>query len=118
MNENRSNYDDKIIEQAFVKSLIQHSLLFPENESDFAFQKPERESENTLPDELKDPLEIIARGKITRLSDFQISGDPEVESNLAMAAREGKEIPDDVKNLMKKDKQKSQEKGKDEKGGK
>jgi hypothetical protein len=118
MNESKGNYDDKIIEQAFVKSLIKHGLLFPESEKDFASPKKEESESSTLPKDLKDPFEIIARGKITRLTDFEILGDSEIESNLARAAREGKEIPDDVKNLMRKDKQASQEKGKDEKGRK
>jgi hypothetical protein len=106
---------DEIIENAFVKSLRQHGFLFPATQTDLEAIKNKKEiGEVPLPSDLENPMQIIERGKIKSISSGDFPDNSEVEENLARAAREGKDIPDDVKNQMKKDKDSSKRKDIDE----
>jgi hypothetical protein len=67
---------------------------------------------NNIPEDLNDPFQILKKGKVTTLNSFNVSEDHEVEENLAMAAREGKEIPEDILRQMEQDRKDVQEKGK------
>jgi hypothetical protein len=114
MNEKNAKMDE-IIENAFVKSLRHHGFLFPETQTELEIVKSKKEIEEVpLPSELEDPMQIIRRGKIESISSVEFPENSDVEENLARAAREGKDIPDDVKNQMKKDKDSSKRKDNDE----
>ena len=62
-----------------------------------------------IPESIDNPLNIINQKLITTVPLKIKRSNMEVEQNLAQAAREGNEIPEDVKKQMLKDRKKAEE---------
>jgi len=114
MNNNLNTLDD-LFDREMSKALRELGFIFPQTVEDF--QRIENELKFkplTQPDKLKDPMSFL--GKTHRKPKLP-SGNVDAldlndySSNLAQAAREGKEITEDVKRQMEEDKKKSKKSG-------
>ncbi|MHA6279360.1 hypothetical protein ACXYMT_04190 [Salinimicrobium sp. CAU 1759] len=102
---------EKNIERAFFKALKNSGYVFPETEKDFdKFEESVLKIKDVIPNHLEDPIDILNRGKIRTLGVFEDFFDSTIEENLAQAAREGSDIPEDVWKQMEKDRQRSEDK--------
>ena len=98
-------------EKAFLKALKNHGYIFPASEEELKLSEENISMmEFEIPDKLNDPLEILKLGRIEKVSEFNSFYDAEIEENLAQAAREGSNIPDDVWEQMEKDRKKEENK--------
>jgi branched-subunit amino acid aminotransferase/4-amino-4-deoxychorismate lyase len=108
-----SSEEDSRIEDSFHNALKKFGYVFPETEEELEHLKATvSRKKNHIPDELNDPFQILKNGRVTALNSFNVSEDHEIEENLAMAAREGKEIPEDIRRQMEQDRKDVEEKGK------
>lgn len=101
-------------EKTLYKSLKNYGYIFPESEEELKLSE-ERISmmEFEVPDKLNNALEILKIGRIEKVSEFHSFYDGEIEENLAQAAREGSNIPDDVWEEMEKDRKNEENKNND-----
>lgn len=105
-------------EKAFYKALKRYGYIFPETEDELKqFEDSIANMEFKIPDKFSDPIEILAKGKVDKIENYLSFSDEQVEENLAQAAREGSEIPDDVLKQMENDRRKAEGKGKSEDNG-
>lgn len=103
-------------EKAFFKALKKHGYIFPESEEELKVLEEKISMMHfEIPDKLNDPLEILKVGRIEKVSKVDSFYDAELEENLAQAAREGSNIPDDVWEQMEKDRKKEENKNNDKK---
>lgn len=110
---NNSNEEDSRVDDSFHSALKKFGYVFPETEEELEHLKATVSRKKIqIPDELNDPFQILKKGKVTTLNSFNVSEDQEIEENLAMAAREGKEIPEDILSQMEQDRKDAEEKGK------
>lgn len=109
MNSDINNIDD-LFDDSLSKSLTQLGFLFPKTIADF--KRIEQHIKNNRipqPDRLKDPYVFLNK----HLFKGGIQGnenDLNYSENLAQAAREGKEMTDEVKKKMLEDKLKARKK--------
>jgi hypothetical protein len=102
--------EDSIFEDAWYEALCKFGYIFPETEEQLKDLKAKISKEKiSLPIELKDPFKIIENGRITSISSLTFDN-KEIEENMAMAAREGKEIPEDILKQMAQDRNEAEEK--------
>lgn len=105
-----NNLDDSSFDADFSKALRRFGYLFPESEDELEYFKSIIASDTfEIPKELCDPLKIISKSKITGVSNVLPIANEAVVENLAMAAREGKEIPKEILDQMKSDRKKSED---------
>jgi hypothetical protein len=104
--------EDKILEVSLIKSLRSKGFLLPESEEDFNNFDTNCKNNKIAPipahlnnTEWMISLEYNNTSFPTIISDLDSSG-------MAMAARDGKEIPKDILDKMKKDKDESRKDGK------
>jgi hypothetical protein len=110
---NYNNEDFSEIDEAFDKAMRTFGYLFPETEDELESLKAKIANNNIeLPKELDNPYDILKRGKITTISAFNISDDSTIEENMAMAAREGKILSEDIINRMNQDRKEAEDKDK------
>lgn len=96
---------DKPFEARLAKALRDYGHDFPLTEEELisskealkGFQYPE------IPADLDNPTKILEKGTVDRLPKRSFEEEQEVLRNLAMAAREGGKIPDDVRKRMDED---------------
>lgn len=102
-------------EKAFHKALKSYGYLFPETEAELqSFEESISKMKFQIPDKFNDPIAILKAGKISNVSQFNSFNDEEIEEHLAQAAREGSDIPEDVRAQMEKDRKDAEEKGDEE----
>lgn len=93
-------------EKAFHKALKCYGYIFPETEEELDnFDISISKMKFDIPDKFNNPLKILSIGKIEKVNEFNSFYDEEVEENLAQAAREGSNIPDEVWIQMEKDRE-------------
>ena len=110
--DNRNNYPNE--EKSLYKALKKFIYTFPDSEEDLILSEEKiSKMEFEIPDKLNDPLEILRVGRIEKVSEFHSFYDAELEENLAQAAREGSNIPDDVWEQMEEDRKKKENKSND-----
>jgi len=97
--------EEKMIQKAFRKG----GFLFPETPEEVAeFEKKFGNTDILLPEELREPS--FLKVKSTAQAKKKLS---EPAENLAMAAREGSQLPDDVLKKMKEHRDKAKRKKKE-----
>ena len=100
---------ERISEQAFFKALRIYGYIFPETEEELEnFEKSVLKVKIEIPSKLENPLDLLKMGRIETISEFRDFFDDQIEENLAQAAREGSDIPEDVWKQMEKDREKSE----------
>ena len=106
-----SNYQNKADqEKAFHKALKSYGYIFPETDEELQnFEISISKMKFDIPDKFSNPLTILSTGKIKKVNEFNTFYDEEVEENLAQAAREGSNIPDEVWIQMEKDRKNAEE---------
>ncbi|MFL3663015.1 MAG: hypothetical protein ACJ04Q_03365 [Flavobacteriales bacterium] len=93
-------------EQAFHKALKNFGYVFPETDKELdAFVESIGKMKFDIPSHLDNPTTILESGRIMKVGDFNSFIDNELEENLAQAAREGSEIPDDIREQMDNDRE-------------
>ena len=101
-------------EEILYKALKNYGYAFPESKEELKLaEQMISKMEFEIPDKLNDPLEILKVGRIEKVSEFHSFYDAEIEENLAQAAREGSNIPDDVWEQMEEDRKKNEDKKND-----
>ena len=90
---------EKLIQKAFRKG----GFLFPETPEEVAeFEKRFGNTDIILPDELREPTFLTSKRSTSAKKKLS-----EKSENLAMAAREGSQLPDEVLKKMKEDRDKA-----------
>ena len=98
-------------EKVFLKALKNYGYIFPETEEELKLSEENISMMDfEIPDKLNDPLEILKLCRIEKISEFNSFYDAEIEENLAQAAREGSNIPDDVWEQMENDRKREENK--------
>jgi len=99
----RSEETDELsaFERKLVKSLKCSGHLFPETDDEIRafdqhFSKEIKASGKNIPN----PAALLAKGRVDKMWTVKTEIDESVKENLAQAAREGKEIPDEIKRKM------------------
>lgn len=92
-----------------MKSKLKIKELLTDTNFLSSLNKDEKEIENTQIPYWKDPTEILRRGKVERV-DLTPEVPDETKTNLARAAREGKEISKETLNQMKIDRENAKNK--------
>ncbi|SFF03225.1 hypothetical protein [Spirosoma endophyticum] len=104
-NDQKLNQDsDEPIDPSLIWSLKVHGVVFPDTDDEVEeFRINNLASIEPLPDYLADPMAIFdrTRARIETKRAWSVSN--ELSINMAMAAREGGEIPDDVRQQMERD---------------
>jgi len=85
--------------------------VLPETDEEVAAAEESSAETPPLPSELIDPYAVLQRAQSgPKLLAKVTHSTPEIEANLARAAREGGEIPPDVENLMEADREAAEQK--------
>ncbi|MGD0582292.1 MAG: hypothetical protein ABR974_05025 [Bacteroidales bacterium] len=106
-------YNDRQ-ELAFYKALQSFGFAFPEADNELMkLEEMISQMKISIPEKFSDPISIIERGNIEKISHFEVFHDKQIEENLSQAAREGSNISNDVWEQMEKDR-KEAEKRRDE----
>ncbi|WP_153799671.1 hypothetical protein [Foetidibacter luteolus] len=115
MNKELDNMDD-LFDDNIGKSLRQLGFMFPRTAADFKrIEDLAKKNQANLPDRLSDPYQFLGKRNFRcDINSFHIDQQDEYSNKLAQAAREGKNIPDDIKAKMAQDKLKLAQKKKDE----
>ncbi len=104
-------------EKALYEALKRYGYIFPETEDELKhFEESISKMKLNFPDKFNDPLKILEVGKIEKIEGYITFSDEEIEENLAQAAREGSEIPDEVLKQMEIDRQKAEKAKSDDDG--
>lgn len=115
MNNEHNNMDD-LFDDNIGKSLRQLGYVFPQTTADFKhIENLAKKQPLPQPDRLKDPYQFLGKRSFKSnagASNGESLGD--YSSNLSQAAREGRNISDDIKAKMAQDKLKASQKKKDE----
>jgi hypothetical protein len=100
-----SHLENKKVDLA--KVFRKGGLLLPLNESEIEdFEKNLNRDDAYKPIDWDNPLKILERGKIKSVALGKLSIDDSTVNNLAMAARDGKKISDDIRKRMNEDRKK------------
>lgn len=94
----------------FAKVLRTNGFLLPTNEEEVTSFESYLKESNVKPKDWDNPLQILKRGKKYDVDFSNPMPDEEAISNLAMAAREGKEITDAIRKKMNEDRRNSNNK--------
>ncbi len=109
---NAANFDAELFQAMLLKG-----WLLPLTEDEVAIAESAIEKEIVGPGlEIPNPLELLRANREQKQTaspraDFH---NEQVEQNLAWAARNGKEIPPDVRDMMRKDRERAETEGYDE----
>lgn len=107
-----SNNIDDFLDDELHQSLSKLGYIFPSTISDFKeIIKSTKKEKRKKPKQLKDPYEFLNH-KVYNSDKKFISANDEADysEKFAQAAREGKQISEEIKNEMQKDKLKSRDK--------
>ena len=106
--------EDESFEKGWLNALRRFGYVFPSTQDELdALEKELAKSKLQFPKHLEDPFEVMRRAEAGTLKTMGDYRDPSIEENLARAAREGGEIPDDVNERMKKDRHSAEESAED-----
>jgi hypothetical protein len=101
--------DNAAMSNEIYQHLKKLGLAFPENREEFDYFLVLLNSEMQAAQDLPGPDKILRNGLQTLHGTLNESTDINIEENLAQAAREGGDIPDEVLKQMDLDRQKSEE---------
>lgn len=112
------NDEDMSVEERLLITLKTNGFLLPETDDELdLFLKSLEDVHEPIPNELKNPLEIIKRAKFKRLTNIiSLNVDFQDNENLSMAAREGGTIPPEILKLMENDRKKSENESNEQMG--
>lgn len=100
---------DAEFEQYVSKGLKSLGYAFPETDEQMnVFEK--RIGTHSLPEEFQSPNFVFNNERKTRVISFQNQINEIAESNWAIAARDGKDLPDNILDKMKQDKENARSK--------
>lgn len=107
-----SNNIDDFLDDELHQSLSKLGYIFPSTISDFKeIIKSTKEEKRKQPKQLKDPYEFLNHKVYNSDKKFISANDgADYSEKFAQAAREGKQISEEIKNEMQKDKLKSRDK--------
>lgn len=110
-----SNNIDDFLDDELHQSLSKLGHIFPSTISDFKeIIKSTKEEKRKQPKQLKDPYEFLNHKVYNSHKKLiSINDEAEYSEKFAQAAREGKQISEEVKNEMQNDKLKSRDKNSD-----
>lgn len=108
-NKTPTNTGDETFDEQLHRSLKVHGFIFPDTDDEveefrqthMAFLKP-------LPAELENPMTVFNREQSKIRRKLGPAFDQEVIENLAQAAREGKDIPEEIRKRMESDRQQAE----------
>lgn len=104
MNKEINKIDD-LFDNSIGRSLRRMGYIFPSTAADFKRIEEEISKEGIKqPEGLKDPFEFIGKRKFKKALGDAVEDQNDYSLKLAQAAREGKEIPEDIKKKMAEDK--------------
>jgi uncharacterized protein YneF (UPF0154 family) len=94
------------------KALKKHGYNLPESEDEIEESEKALNEQNLpeMPKYLDDPIKILERGRIKTIEFDSPTINADAIRNLAMAAREGRKISEDVKKQMEKDRKEAEDK--------
>lgn len=107
MNNDKKIYMENDFENIFVKSLKSYGYLFPTTDDEVdAFEKEHDINSIELPKSLKNPSELLKKGRATTITrkEAQII-DLNTAESMRMAARKGEDLPEDIIKKMNKDRE-------------
>ncbi len=108
--ENKDKIYDEGFEDYLENALKSYGYLFPTTDDQMSCCEGNLE-EFPLPDEFESPDFVFAKKEKRKLEKkYIIPDNSEAERNWALAAREGKDIPEDILLKMKKDKAEAKKK--------
>lgn len=98
---------DNEFEKIVLKSLKSYGYLFPTSDDEVeSFEKEVDVNAVELPDNLKDPMEILKKGRINSISKKEGKTiNMEIANKMKMAARKGEGIPKEILDKMKEDRE-------------
>lgn len=103
--ENKVNIHDEKFENYLINALKSHGYLFPTTD-DQMFCCEKNLENHTLPEEFESPDFVFAqKGKRKFLNKNIFTTNSKAERNWSLAARDGKDIPEEILLKMKKDKE-------------
>jgi len=112
-NQSNTGNDNEISHELYLL-LKASGLAFPDTEEELKqLLAHSRKNSSPIPSGLDDAASILKRGLLKLTESLDSSTDKEIEENLAQAAREGNQIPEEVKEQMKRDREESEKKGRD-----
>lgn len=113
MDKEINNIDD-LFDDSIGRSLRHMGYLFPSTAADFKRIEGEISKEGVKqPAGLKDPFEFIGKRRFKKALGDAVEDQNDYSLKLAQAAREGNEIPEDIKKRMAEDKLQSRQDRKD-----
>jgi len=95
--------DRNELELSIIKSLREIGEVIPHNLDELEHYEKNylKDDIPEMPDSLKNAEDIIARGYVTK--EYPTEVNSPITDNMARAAREGKQLPQDILDKMKKD---------------
>ncbi|GGC15859.1 hypothetical protein [Dyadobacter sediminis] len=110
------NNTEDLLDDGIDKSLRELGFIFPKTVSDFCqLQLDLDAARNDLPERIKDPYVFLHRTIVGKKSlNSVIEMRPDYSQNFAQAAREGREITEEIRKKMVQDKLKSSQRKKSE----
>lgn len=90
-----------------AKAFRTSGFLLPVEESEVDEFEKNLEEDSNKPLDWDDPMKVISRGKIKKIELKNFNIDDSTVENLSMAARDGKEISDNVRKKMNEDRKNS-----------
>jgi hypothetical protein len=112
MSENQRNGDNSLaLERTLLNAMRTQGWILPQTIEDVArAEEMQAQTQLPLPFSLRNPYEVLDRGntELRRGQYFAVTPNPDIEESLAQAAREGREIPPDVRMQMDLDREKSE----------
>lgn len=110
MLDNQNIINEEMDERILLNSLKYHAFVFPstENELENYIASIEASTEK-VPEHLSNPLKLVEKKGIVLGFKPDVTKDIQINGKLSMAAREGKQIPDDILKKMAKDRQQAED---------
>ena len=109
-NKTPTNTGDETFDKQLHRSLKVHGFIFPDTEDEVEeFRQTHMAFLMPLPAELEDPMTVFNREQPAIRRKLGLVPGQEVIDNLAQAAREGKDISEDIRKRMESDRRQAED---------
>lgn len=109
LNKTPKNTGDETFDEQLHQSLKVHGFIFPDTDDEVEeFRQTHMVFLTPLPAELEDPRAVFHREQPAFRRKLGLTPDQEVVDNLAQAAREGKDISEEIRKRMESDRQQAE----------
>jgi hypothetical protein len=103
------NINDTEVYEHLLETFKNHGLVFPDTEEELdLFMLSIEDINEPIPEELQNPLDVVFRKNNKKILPVNFYFDNQDKVNLAMAAREGSEISEDILKIMEEDRQRTE----------